>query len=166
VRAFFEGGGVAPDRLCASVYSTAASFDANRIKWCPFSERSFSYFPTSDALFDSRNGLSDALLFLGEIAANMLWVQTGGAPDASTGGVEPSLSGPVTECIIWCPTGHHFMPDCGSIDTRSDVAVFRSPVIVLAPAVHLSWTKRHFVDDGPRYELLCGAYPHHCRDET
>jgi len=35
----------------ASVYSTAASFDANRFKWCPSSVRLFSYFPTSDAFF-------------------------------------------------------------------------------------------------------------------
>ena len=66
----------------------------------PFSERLSSYFPTSDALFDNRNGLSDALILLGELLANMLWIQTGGAPDASTGGVEASFSGPVRGCIV------------------------------------------------------------------
>jgi len=48
----------------------------------------------------------------------MLRLQTGGAPDASTGGVESSFSGPVRGCIILCPTGHHLMLDCGRTDTR------------------------------------------------
>ena len=92
--------GITATPASPSVYSTAASFDANRIKRCPFSERLFSYFPTSDALFDNRKGLSDALLLLGELPFNMLWIQTGGAPDSSTGGVEASFSGPVRGCII------------------------------------------------------------------
>jgi len=66
-----------------------ASFDA--LFLAPF----FLCFSASHAPFDNRNGLRDALLLLGELGAIVLWIQTGGAPDARKRGVEPSLSGPV-----------------------------------------------------------------------
>jgi len=95
----------------------SASFDALGIIWCTFLAPFFSCFPASHAPFDNRNGLRDVLLFLGELRAIVLRVQTGGAPDARKRGVEPSLPGPVRGCIIWCTTGYHLMPLCGSIDT-------------------------------------------------
>jgi len=60
----------------------------------------FLCFPASHASFDNRNGLRDVLLLLGELGAMVLRIQTGGAPDTTKRGVEPSLSGPVSGCII------------------------------------------------------------------
>jgi len=54
----------------------------------------------SHAPFDNRNGLRDVFLLLRELGAIVLRIQTGGAPDARKRGVEPSLSGPVSGCII------------------------------------------------------------------
>jgi len=96
----------------------SASFDALGIIWCPFLAPFFSCFLASHAPFDNRNGLRDVLLLLGEPGAIVLRIQMGGAPDARKRGVEPSLSGPVRGCIIWCTTGHYLMPLCGRIDTK------------------------------------------------